>query len=191
MTPLDLLRARAAFIDLARPSVDLCKRLGLNWAETDAHAGGPLMAPVKFSGQWFDFDADGVEAAVIEIRAADAWTVLDLLAWLPAIPDRWFLAVGGSAALGVAHAMNPTTYASGLPLQIYKSPASWLQERCFGAVLLDLDTGVEWMTSLSLAGTIAVRDDAHARQIDGARRRMGLSRHQRLVVPMPALSAVA
>ena len=183
MSGPDLLSARAAFVSLARQSVSLCRRLALDWSEIEAHAGGVFMAPVHLQGSWFSFDPDGIEATVVEVRGPDAVTVLDLLAWVPAVPDRWFVAVGGAPALGMACAANAATYATRLPLQLHRTPQEWLMDRCFGAVLLDIDAGVEWLVDLPLADTIAVRDDAHARQVDMARRRLGLSRHQRLVVP--------
>lgn len=191
MSAADLFRARADLVDMARPSVAYCHRLSLEWPEIAAHAGGVFMAPIVVDGPWFNFDPGGVEAAVVEARAADDLTVVDLVAWVPSKPERWFRAVGGAPALGIASAANPATYACGQPLQLYRSPEDWVVARCCGGVLLDLDAGVDWLVSVPLARTIAVRDDEHARQIDGARRRLGLPRHQRLVVAAPDMRGVA
>lgn len=191
MSALNLLRARAAFFNLARPSISYCRHLGLDWLEVEAHAGGVFMLPIQPDGAFFGFDPEGIEAAVISILAEDASTTTDFLAWLPSNPAEWWQVIGTAPALGLAHAVNPATYASNLPLQLYLTPEQWLVERCYGAVLLGLNAGTEWLTKLPLAHTIAVRDDVHARQIDGARRRLGLSRHQRLVVPAPDFQEVA
>ena len=190
MSP-DLLRARSDFLTLAQPSTSYCRRLGLDWPEVEAHAGGVFLAPIRPDGAFFDLDPNGVEAAVVEVFAEDAATTIDMVAWLPDSPSQWWTALGAAPALGLAHATNRATYAMGLPLQIYRTPEEWLCETCHGVVMLDMAAGVEWMTTLPLAETIAVRDDAHARQVDKARRRMGLSRHQRLVIPVQDLKEVA
>ncbi|RYB01513.1 hypothetical protein [Lichenibacterium ramalinae] len=182
-TAFDLLQARTAFVTLARPSVAYCKALGLDWNEVEAAAGGVYMAPIRTSGDFFGFDPQGIEAAVIEVRATDAWTVQDLVAWYPTAPDQWFVAVGGVPALGMAHATNPASYFGRMPLELYQSPAEWLQANCHGAVLLDTVAGVEWLYELPQPLTIAVRDDAHAREIDAARRQLGFGRRHALVVP--------
>ena len=180
---VDLLRARADLIAHARPSVSYCRTLGLDWGTIEAAAGGVYMALIRTSGDFFAFDPQGDEAAVIEVRAADAWTVQDLVAWYPTAPERWFVAVGDAPALGMAHALNPATYFGRMPLQLHQCPAEWLQTSCHGAVLLDTTAGVEWLYGLPQPLTIAVRDDAHAREIDVARRHLGFGRRHALVVP--------
>lgn len=191
MNALDLFRARADLVALARPSVAYCRRLNLDWQEVAAHAGGVFLAPIVVDGPWFGLHPGGVEAAIIEARTADDWTVVDFVAWLPAEPERWFRTSGGATALGTASAANPSTYFGGQPLQLYRTPEQWLVARCCGAVLLDLAAGAEWLTGLPLAHTVAVRDDTHARLIDRTRRRLALPRHQRLVVPVPDMQEVA
>ena len=179
----DLVVARAALVTHARPSVSYCKALGLDWAEAEAAAGGVYMAPIRTSGDFFAFDPQGDEAAVIEVRAADAWTVLDLVAWYPATPKRWFVAVGGAPALGLSSASNRSTYSAGLPLPILPTPEQWLVAACFGAVLLNLEGGVEWLDTVRLTDTVAVESDARAREIDTMRRRLRLPYRHRLMVP--------
>ena len=186
MNGLDLLHARAALIAMARPSVAYCKALNLDWAEVEAACGGVFVAPIRADGPWFDIGEDGDEALVLEVFGEDACSTTDLVAWLPDQPGRWWRAIGAAPSLGAAHAINPATYFGRTPLQLYQSPAEWLQADCHGAVLLDLADGVTWLYGLPQPLTIAVRDDEHAREIDATRRRLGFGRRHALVVPAGA-----
>ena len=186
MSALYLLQARVELVKMARPSGAYCRVHGLDWSVMEAVCGGVYMAPIRTDGAFFDFDRAGAEAVVIEARAANAWTVIDLVAWFPATPEQWFIAAGGAPALGLAAAANPSTYIAGLPLQLYATPEQWLASGCFGAVLLDVESGAEWLDTVHLTGTVAVQSDAHAREIDTARRQLGLRRRHQFVVPADA-----
>ena len=180
---IELLVARAALVAHARPSVSYCKAHRLDWHAIEAAAGGLWVAPIGTDGPWFDIVADGDEALVLEVFGEDACSTTDLVAWLPGQPGRWWCAVGAAPALGAAHAINPATYFGRTPLQLFQTPAEWLQGDCHGTVLLDTAAGVTWLDGLPQPLTIAVRDDEHAQEIDATRRRLGFVRRHALVVP--------
>ena len=187
MSALDLLEARVAFVTHARPSIDYVRARGIHWTRAEAACGGPFMAPViAVPPESFAIDPAGDEAIVIEARAEDGRTVLDLVTWRASRPGRWRCMIGAAPALGMAEAASP--YTGGEPLLLHRTPERWLQFGCRGAVLLDRVRGARWLLDLApVVETIALEDDDHAAAVDEARH--ALVARQRLVVPVRSMEA--
>ena len=180
MSPLDLLRARLDLIEHARPSVDYCRTSRIDWTLTQPYCGGVYIAPAQFDLPWFDIVEDGEEVAVVETLAEDGVTVVDLVAWPIDDPTRFATAIGAAAVLGENVASNPVTYFAGAPLRLFRSPLTWLQAGCDGAVILDQARGARWLLELP-SSRIAAEDDEHADQLMAAK--TALFNGQDFVVP--------
>ena len=181
-----VLEERAALVDLARliSGMQYLRETGIDYATAEVACGGVFVAPVlAVPPNSFTISEEGSEGVVVEALAEDGVTVLDLVTWRPSSPHRWRTLLGAAPALGMATAVNPATYFGGLPLQLYRTPLEWLQARCDGAVLLDLKRGARWLLDVdNIAQTLALRDDAHAAEIQATR--IALITRQRLVVPV-------
>lgn len=177
---VDLLQARSDFVAMARPSIAYVRQHRLDWSIMEATCGGVFLAPIRPDRHWFDFDPDGVEAVVIEARGADSVEVVDLVAWLPANPGRWWTVLGAATVLGEAFAASPTSGFGGAPLRLHRTPLAWLQAGCDGAVILDPNRGGRWLMDLDHAA-IAAEDADHAAEIDAMR--LATAQRQPIVIP--------
>ena len=186
---IDLLLARAELLNLAQPSVDYCRGQGIDWIATAPACGGLFMAPIRLTpGRRFEFDPDGILAAVCEAIGEDATSILDLVAWSTTKPHRFRTAFGAAPALGMAAACNPATYFGDRPLRLFRTPLAWLQAACDGAVLLDPERGARWLLDIPTS-KLAAEDDDHAAEI--VRLRQALLDEQSIVVPVVARSREA
>lgn len=176
---IGLLEMRAEFLGLARPSVRYCRDHGLDWATIEAACGGVFVAPIRPDRSWFDFDPEGVDAAVCEALADDGVTVVDLVAWLVDDPALWWTAVGMAAVLGEAYANNPASGFGGAPLRLFRHPLAWLKARCEGTVILHDQRGGRWLMDLPLNAILA-EDQAHARHLDAMR--SAAARHPKILL---------
>ena len=76
-----------------------------------------------FPGRRFDFDDDGIPAAVCQVISDDAETVVDLVAWPLHQPSKFATALGVADGLGTDQVRNPASYFAGQHLY---QPAEWL-----------------------------------------------------------------
>ena len=163
MSAAALLSARVAFFTAARPSVSYVRGHGIDWTTAEKATGGIFLARIVTDRAWFDFDMDGFDAAVCEVRDDYGERVVDLLAWSVDDPHSWWTAVGAGVMLGEAWAANPNTGLCGEPLRIFRTPLAWLQGDCAGIVLLDPARAGRWL--LDSARTVAAEDRAHAAEV--------------------------
>ncbi len=110
------------------------------WCSQNARIG---VGPIETAGQHFEFNPDGQPAIVLAccwLSERTVWqepleTLVDLVAWHPAEPDRWFLRRGTAAIL------NPEAIERAVfleePLFLWESPLQWLQCGMKGSVVLD------------------------------------------------------
>jgi len=110
-----------------------------------AHAGIFAVCRCNFNGRRFEFDGDGVPAAVVEVLADDAATPIDLCAWPLDLPERFATALGEADLIGITNVTNPATFAGGRPLRVWRTPLAWLKAGCQGCAVLNPAGGRHWL----------------------------------------------
>ena len=160
--PIGEFMARRGVTDAARISAGNCGML-----EIDPLAGG-MYQPSPGAGRWALVMPIYSSVRPPCVQPADIQPV-DIVAWLPKRPDRWWLRKGATTILGewaieVADATNE-------PLIMIETPFGWLKAGGGGAVILDDDArhalrGLEF---------IAMGGPRHAAELD-----------RRLAPPVPA-----
>ena len=100
-------------------------------------------------------------------------------------PNHVMSACGIAVALGVAHAANPATFAFGRPLRLFRTPLTWLQAGCDGAVPLDLRRAACRLRDID--GPLAAEDPRHAADLRKAV--IGSLRLDRIVIPRRRVAA--
>jgi hypothetical protein len=155
------------FYDRADPSLDWLAYVRREELATQAiypFAGMMAVTRVRFfAGRRFDFDDDGIPAAVIGACGADAETIEDLVAWPLSQPMKFATALGRARGLGVDQARNPASFFGGKPLQVWRTPLGWLRAGCRGVVVLDQGAAALWLGDA--LGPVAGEDLEHAREI--------------------------
>ena len=116
-----------------------------------------------FPGRRFDFDDDGIPAAVCEVISDDAETVVDLVAWPLHQPSKFATALGVADGLGTDQVRNPASYFAGQHLTVHRTPLRWLKAGCRGTVILNFATAPRWLGAA--LGSIAGEDLGHAREL--------------------------
>ncbi len=166
----DLLFARGELHKRALPSarfLDYVRRHGLDLFRIERFAGATAVAPIIDCGnRRFEFGEGREDAApgfIVEARGADGETVIDLVAWPLDRPDHATSMFGRVGLIGVAAAVDPTTYIFDKPLVIHRSPLDWLRSGCAGAAIVD-PRRAAWEL-IDCPGRIAGQDAAHARQL--------------------------
>jgi hypothetical protein len=85
--------------------------------------------------------------------------VVDLVAWSDQEPEKWRLRTGAASWLGC---IEPQ-YCSPEPVRIWRSPLSWLRNRCVGLVPLTRDRAeINGLLAVCRGGIVA-EDKMHAR----------------------------
>jgi hypothetical protein len=165
--PLTLIGLRADFYDRADFSGDLRSYVeseGLELKAIYPFIGVLALTRVRFfPGRRFDFDDDGMPAAVCEVLASDAASPLDLVAWPVHRPDKFATALGVADGLGADQVSNPATYFADQHLAVHRTPLRWLQAACRGVVVLNVTSAPRWRGAA--AGPIAGEDVNHAREL--------------------------
>jgi len=139
-------------------------RNDLDLPEVAAACGELLVTSAAFSDQWFDLaDDDGEPAVVIKVLDEDAETVVDLAAWPIASPDRVHMMFGRSPMLGLAAAVNPSTYFLDRPLRIFRSALDWLRAGGIGCVIINEFASARIL--LDAPGLYAGENEAHANEL--------------------------
>ena len=91
------------------------------------------LARIVKMGRFFEFHPDGEYHVIVPVIDVDE--LVDLLAFDPDEPGKWWCRIGGERlldgdALGDQHL--------GKPLHIYRTPLSWLKGRCDGIVIFNI-----------------------------------------------------
>ena len=166
----------------SRTAADFARDHALPLDEVQAHAGLFSVCYCRFeSGRRFDFDDAGSAAAVVEVLAEDAATVIDLVAWPLADPLQFATALGEADLAGIQNVRNPASYASGRALRVWRTPLRWLQAGCNGVAILSDRFAGHWLSQA--LGPVVAEDMEHGRDL-----RQVLGRRfdpARLLVPTP------
>jgi hypothetical protein len=167
---LPLLSARAELNRRGDPHIDwldYVRNNAIDIATVCRFAGLIAVTHCVFYGRRFDFadpgEREAEPAAVIEALGDDGETVVDLVAWPLEAPDRFASLFGDVLLLGADRVGNPATYFAGQHLQLFKTPLSWLQADCAGAVIIN-PHGARFVLRRAV-GPIAGEDIDHARAI--------------------------
>ena len=166
--------ALAALYDLDRPrleSVDYMAAHGIDINRVARHCGCPTVLPIMLlPNRRFDMPdghgAESTEGCVIEARAEDGETVIDLVAWPISNPRNVRSLIGAVSILGLRQAFNASTYVFGYPLVVHRTPLDWLKAGCQGAAVVIPDLAVwTFIEIASIGGRIGASDPAHAREL--------------------------
>lgn len=153
------------------------------------------VARVRAQGDTYEPDADGVEAVLIASFAAPPrlsdgrWRapnpVVDLIAFRPAEPARWWSRCGIVAALGEEMIGD----FSDDPVPVWRDPLAWLRSGAAGICPVSPDPAAVRDVLLRLPGIVA-EDVAHGREIERL-----MARHWNRLPPIyvaePALAGAA
>lgn len=103
------------------------------------NVNGPIVRSlVTFQNGRFEFDdAYGEISFVNCVHGEDAETVIDLVAWAARDPEI-FGSMFGAGVLGLDVLMNPASYVTA-PCKLFHTPLAWLQAKCAGAAILELN----------------------------------------------------
>lgn len=143
--------------------------LGVDFFKLNA-CGTPRPARVRPEGGLFAFDdtgpgmliqpvTDGPQASIFTGVADPA--VVDLLAYQPDAPARWYL-FRGESALALGQDAIRDAAVTGDPLRLFRTPLTWLAGGGDGACLLDWR---RWRSLLAGVDRLVGEDDAHDREI--------------------------
>ena len=145
---------------------------GINISQVAGHCGCPTVTPITLlPHRRFDLpnpNDETVEGCVIEARAADGETVIDLVAWPIADPADVRTLCGAAPMVGLWSALNPGTYTFNYPLVVYRSPLAWLNADCEGAAVAVPKLAVQTLLEITdIGGRIGAQDAAHAGELRG------------------------
>ncbi len=123
----------------------LLEKFGINFRAVVA-AGTAGVLPVHDCGDGlFEPQEDGKPAIILPVAdeypisewPGDASPVYDLVAFIPSLPDKWFLRVGDGIVLGHRNIDKARPSIHGRePLEVFSTPLAWLQNGCRGVVFL-------------------------------------------------------
>ena len=166
--------ALAVIYDLDRPrlaSVDYMTAYGIDINRVARHCGCPTVLPIMLlPNRRFDMPdghgAESTEGCVIEARAEDGETVIDLVAWPISNPRNVRSLIGAVSILGLSQAFNASTYVFGYPLVVHRTPLAWLQADCHGAAVVIPDFAARTFLEIAdFGGRIGAEDFDHAREL--------------------------
>lgn len=96
--------------------------------------------------------ADEGRSAVI-VPVMDG-VVVDLVAWLPGKPDRWYLRRGTNSVLGWHDLRHAIVY--GRPIRVHATPFDWLLSGLEGCVPLTQEAGVHFLGCVKTTGCVKI-----------------------------------
>ena len=91
----------------------------------------------QFHGDLYEPNPAGQGVFVLGVMEQRKGPIIDLLAFHPDRPDRWWLRLGSAVLLGRYNARLAQLKEE--PLFVHPDPLSWLRADCMGAVVLDWD----------------------------------------------------
>ena len=163
-----------ALYDLDRPrleSVDYMAAYGIDLNRVAHHCGLPTVLPIMLlAHRKFDFPdghgAESTEGCVIEARAEDGETVIDLVAWPISNPRDVRSLIGVVSILGLRQAFNASTYVCGYPLVMHRTGLDWLQADCHGAAVVTPKlAALTFLDITNMGGRFGGQDAAHAHEL--------------------------
>ena len=166
--------ALAALYDLDRPrltSVDYMAAHGIDINRVARHCGCPTVLPIMLlPNRRFDMPdghgAESTEGCVIEARAEDGETVIDLVAWPISNPRNVRTLLGRVPILGLSQAFNASTYVFGYPLVVARAPLDWLKAGCQGAAVVTPKlAALTFLDITNMGGRFGGQDAAHAHEL--------------------------
>ena len=143
MSTLDLARE---WLALPSPGVGDLRLLGRHGVTREAlhRAGGVAVARISTTGRLWMPEPTGTPAFILPVWAGPAPSIyygvenpvlIDMIAWRPDDPARWWYRTGEGAVLGIDNL--DLAHTEGWPISLHRTPLEWLKTGCRGAVLLD------------------------------------------------------
>lgn len=133
-------------------------RFGVVDIDVQHHVG---FGNVDFDGQHFQPHPDGRYAVIVPL--VDFGELIDLIAFDPRDPTKWWFRLGGEPLLG-ASALAEQLISQ--RLHVYRTPLSWLQHGCDGVVPLDFNRAAIGL--ITAQNGIVAEDDAHVSELHRA-----------------------
>lgn len=96
----------------------------------------------QFHGDLYEPDPDGTPVIVLGVSESPDEPIIDIVAFKPSEPNRWWLRLGQAVILGRHNARLALFKEE--PLFIHATPLDWLRADCMGVVVLD------WNADLTL-----------------------------------------
>lgn len=162
---IDLVMLAFCLTSEPNPAIDKwLARHGINFAHVLNLVEVMAVHAITTTGRLFSF-GEGGPAVVFPVHD-EAMRPVDLIAWRPSEPRRWWLFLDHGAVLGAPNVANPASYAYG-PLKVHPGPLEWLQAGCQdGVALLNPDRAGAVLRKAH--GPIAAMDLAHAQRLERA-----------------------
>ena len=113
---------------------------------------------VRVGGRFFEFHPDGEPYIIVAVIDVDE--LVDLLAFDPSKPEKWWYRQGGERLLD-GDALGDQLL--GKPLHIFRSPLSWLKGRCAGVVIFDIERA--FFDLRTAPNGIIGEDDTHTEEL--------------------------
>ncbi len=142
MNALDLSRDWLALPDIGCGDRRLLEQHGVT-REAVHRAGGLAVARIGTTRRLWMPEPTGTPAFVLPVwtgpapsiyQAVEHPLLIDMIAWRPDDPARWWYRQGETAVLGIDHL--DLAHVEGWPISFATSPAEWLRGNCHGACLL-------------------------------------------------------
>ncbi len=144
MNSLDLTREWLSIPSPGAGDLQLLAELGVT-RETRHRAGGLAVARISTVGRLWTPEPNGTPAFVLPVWDGPAPSIycgvenpvlIDMIAWRPDDPARWWYRQGAvDAVLGAGHL--DLAHVEGWPISLHQTPLDWLRADCRGACLLD------------------------------------------------------
>lgn len=119
------------------------------------------VAPIEPHSFRFDFSESGREAVAIGLRGIGD-DLVDLVAWFPDTPGKWWLRFGLVVFAGEEAVARASFFRK--PLRLYETPLDWLRAGCLGAAVLDSLADIR--LDLENVAMIECASLAHGRDIE-------------------------
>ena len=134
---------------------DILQRHGVTDPAARAICG---RARIVRMGRFFEFHPDGEWAVIVPVIDVDE--LVDLIAFDPSKPEKWWYRVGGEHLLD-GDALGDQLL--GKPLHIFKTPLSWLIGGCGGVVVFDIERA--FFDLRTAPNGIIGEDDIHTEEL--------------------------
>lgn len=112
------------------------------------HASVVGVARIETDGRHYQPVPEGQPAIAVPVSysiTAAALEPIDIAAWVPSDPSRWYVRTGYGDILG-AEAIDEAAHYE-VPLPVYSTPLAWLQAGMGGACLLNLKSAASYLTN--------------------------------------------
>jgi hypothetical protein len=92
------------------------------------------------TGGLFAPSLSGTPAIVVPVQTPE---IIDLIAWIPAEPDKWYMRTGQGRILGLYDLQHAIVYRQ--PIKAHENPLKWLLSGCVGCCPLTVKSYTEFM----------------------------------------------